>query len=49
MTLKYPEDVLEAAQIARQTIPFVSKHDLAANPVNYAVFYHATSRGHTRT
>lgn len=39
MTLKYPEDVLEAAQIARQTIPFVSKHDLAANPVNYAVFY----------
>lgn len=39
MTLKYSEDVLEAAQIARQAIPFVSKHDLAANPVNYAVFY----------
>lgn len=39
MTQKYSESPEEAAQIARQTIPFVTKHELAANPVNYAVFY----------
>lgn len=39
MTPTYSESPEEAAQIARQTLPFVTKHELAANPVNYAVFY----------
>ncbi len=39
MELRYQESAEEAAQVARQALPFASKHNLPANPVNYAVFY----------
>ena len=29
----------EAARIAREALPFTTKHNLPANPLNYAVFY----------
>lgn len=39
MESRYRESMEQAAQIARQAIPFATQHELPVNPVNYAVFY----------
>lgn len=37
--MHYPQTIEEAIQIARVALPLASKHNIAVNPVNYAVLF----------